>query len=48
VLIIDDDDDLRRMLAELLASLGYRVIERPDGMSGLAAVDEHVPDLAPG
>jgi PAS domain S-box-containing protein len=45
VLVIDDDDDLRRMLAESLDSLGYSVIAVDGGPSALAVLAEHEPDL---
>lgn len=35
ILIIDDDDDLREGLAELLEENGYQVEVAPDGQQGL-------------
>lgn len=47
VLIIDDDEDVRLILAELLQSLGYRLVEAPDGPAGIAALErEPRPDVA--
>lgn len=35
VLIIDDEETVRRLVAEVLGEVGYTVIEAPDGPSGL-------------
>jgi CheY-like chemotaxis protein len=35
VLIIDDEETIRMLVAEVLGEAGYRVIEAPDGPSGL-------------
>ena len=35
VLIIDDEDTVRMLVAEVLGDAGYSVIEAPDGPSGL-------------
>jgi len=45
ILVVDDDPDIRRMLAASLDALGYRVLEAEDGPSGLAALDGGAPDL---
>ncbi|MBV9079245.1 MAG: PAS domain-containing protein [Methylobacteriaceae bacterium] len=45
VLLIDDDDDLRRMLADSLDAIGYAVVEAADGPGGLAALETREPDL---
>ncbi|HYZ64733.1 MAG TPA: PAS domain-containing protein [Acetobacteraceae bacterium] len=45
VLVVDDDPDLRRVLAASLESLGYEVLEAEDGPSGLAMLDRRQPDL---
>ena len=45
VLIIDDDPDLRRVLAASLEALGYAVVEAADGPTGLAVFDRTAPDL---
>ncbi|WP_181700855.1 hybrid sensor histidine kinase/response regulator [Chthonobacter albigriseus] len=45
VLVIDDDEDVRRMLCEVLDVLGYRVFEAPDGPSGLAQFARTNPDI---
>jgi DNA-binding NarL/FixJ family response regulator len=38
ILVVDDDDDFRSFLAELLESVGYRIAQAKDGSSVLAAV----------
>src|SRR3712207_8323308 len=43
ILVVDDDPDIRRMLAASLDALGYRVLEAEDGPSGLAALDGGAP-----
>jgi len=45
VLIIDDDPDVRRFLADSLESLGYRIAEAPDGPAGLELLGRFNPDL---
>jgi len=45
LLLIDDDDNFRSMLGELLTRKGYTVIEAQDGMDGLHKFREHSPDL---
>lgn len=40
ILMVDDDPDTRRAMAGLLRKLGYRVVEAPDGPSGLATLRE--------
>lgn len=45
VLVIDDDNTVREVVRKYLTRDGLRVIERGDGISGLAAVREFNPDL---
>jgi DNA-binding response OmpR family regulator len=45
VLIVDDDDDLRTMVAKLLQRAGMGTIEAPDGNAGLREFFDHRPDL---
>ncbi|HVJ19383.1 MAG TPA: response regulator [Polyangiaceae bacterium] len=45
VLVVDDEADIRRMLARLLAKRGYRVLEADRGLLALRLVKEHTPDL---
>jgi DNA-binding response OmpR family regulator len=45
VLVIDDDDDIRALVAELLRRAGLSVEEAPDGRAGLRAFHQSPPDL---
>jgi CheY-like chemotaxis protein len=45
VLIVDDDADVRRMLADSLEALGYHVAEAEDGIAGLRLLEGAVPDV---
>jgi two-component system response regulator AtoC len=45
ILIIDDEESLRRPLADRLQALGYRVIEADNGALGLDRVRDEDPDL---
>ena len=41
VLVIDDEPTVRMLVAEVLADLGYAVIEAPDGPAGLKVLDSN-------
>jgi type II secretory ATPase GspE/PulE/Tfp pilus assembly ATPase PilB-like protein/CheY-like chemotaxis protein len=45
VLLVDDEDMLRRVMKDLLEREGYRVIEAKDGVEALDQVDRHAPDI---
>jgi DNA-binding response OmpR family regulator len=45
VLVIDDDADVRALVAELLGRAGLSVEEAPDGRAGLRALHKSPPDL---
>ena len=45
VLIVDDEDDIRRLLKRLLSDKGFRIIEADRGLLALRLVKEHMPDL---
>ncbi|MBN2194689.1 MAG: response regulator [Polyangiaceae bacterium] len=45
ILVVDDEPDIRTMLARLLRSRGYHVIEAERGMQALRLVKEYRPDL---
>src|SRR5947199_6086952 len=45
VLVIDDDGDIRRLVAELLGRAGLSVEQAEDGRSGLRALHRTPPDL---
>ena len=45
VLVVDDDPDLRRLLALTLVDAGYRVEEASDGVTALERIARQAPDL---
>ncbi|MBW8773422.1 MAG: Flp pilus assembly complex ATPase component TadA, partial [Gemmatimonadetes bacterium] len=45
VLVVDDEDHLRKLLCDLLAREGYTTIEARDGAEALDRVDQHAPDV---
>jgi signal transduction histidine kinase/DNA-binding response OmpR family regulator len=45
VLFIEDNEDVREFVRASLAPAGYRLLEAPDGLRGVALAQEHVPDL---
>ncbi len=45
ILLIEDQEDNRRILRDLLTSAGFEIVEAVDGEKGVAAAAEHVPDL---
>jgi two-component system, cell cycle response regulator DivK len=45
ILVIEDQEDNRQILRDLLTSADFVVIEAADGETGLAAAAEHRPDL---
>ncbi|MEW5977857.1 MAG: response regulator [Acidobacteriota bacterium] len=45
ILLIDDDDGLRRVLRRALQRRGYEVLEAPDGREGLSLVGREQVDL---
>jgi DNA-binding response OmpR family regulator len=46
VLVADDDDDIRDLVAFRLDRAGYEVVRASDGEQALALAKEHRPDLA--
>jgi two-component system, sensor histidine kinase len=46
VLIVEDDDDSREMLAELIGMLGCRALRAGDAAQALQHAEESEPDLA--
>lgn len=40
IMVVEDNDDIRAMYAEILGDLGYRVITAADGAEALAVLDE--------
>jgi two-component system cell cycle response regulator DivK len=45
ILVIEDQDDNRRILRDLLTSVGYEVIEAVTGEDGVTAAETYRPDL---
>jgi len=45
ILVIEDQEDNRRILRDLLTSAGYQVIESVSGEEGVASATTHRPDL---
>ena len=45
VLLVDDEDQLRRVMKDLLERDGYDVFEAADGAEALQQVDKHMPDI---
>jgi CheY-like chemotaxis protein len=43
--VVDDEEDIRRLLKRVLMDRNYRVIEADRGTTALRLVKEHVPDL---
>lgn len=45
ILVVDDQEDNRRILRDLLTSVGHEVIEAMSGEEAVASAEAHVPDL---
>jgi len=45
ILVIEDQEDNRRIFRDLLTSAGYDVIEAVNGVEGVSAAETHHPDL---
>lgn len=45
VLIVDDDDDVRDVLQDIIENAGYQVLHARDGEQGLAVYQEHVDEI---
>lgn len=45
ILVVEDQEDNRRIMRDLLASAGYEVMEAVTGEEGVAAAETHGPDL---
>jgi DNA-binding response OmpR family regulator len=43
--IVDDDDDIRALIAESLRQSGFEIVEAATGADGIAAVRERQPDV---
>src|SRR6516164_3965678 len=45
ILVVEDNEDNRQIIRDLLTSVGYELIEAADGMEGVAMAQHHRPDL---
>jgi len=45
VLLVDDEDSLRKVMTELLVRDGFEVVEARNGVEALDQVDRHAPDV---
>jgi two-component system cell cycle response regulator DivK len=45
ILIVEDTEDNRQILRDLLTGAGFDLIEAHDGGAGVSMADEHKPDL---
>ncbi|HEY7711103.1 MAG TPA: response regulator [Candidatus Entotheonella sp.] len=45
ILVIEDQEDNRRIMRDLLTSVGYELIEAVTGEEGVTSAEDHVPDL---
>jgi two-component system cell cycle response regulator DivK len=45
ILVVEDTEDNRRIMRDLLSSAGYDLIEAQDGEEGVAMAQKHRPDL---
>jgi two-component system cell cycle response regulator DivK len=45
ILVVEDQEDNRRIIRDLLTTAGYELIEAPDGEAGVRLADTERPDL---
>jgi two-component system, cell cycle response regulator DivK len=45
ILMVEDSEDNRQIIRDLMESVGYDLIEAEDGAAGVAMAAEHRPDL---
>jgi two-component system cell cycle response regulator DivK len=45
ILVVEDQEDNRQILRDLLTSVGFQLFEAEDGAAGVAAAETHRPDL---
>ncbi len=45
ILIVEDTEDNRRIMRDLLSNAGFDIVEAHDGQAAIAAAANHVPDL---
>jgi len=45
ILVVEDTEDNRQIIGDLLSNAGYELIEAVDGLEGVAAAEREQPDL---
>jgi two-component system, cell cycle response regulator DivK len=45
ILVVEDTEDNRRIVRDLLSGAGYDILEATDGVAGVAMAQTHKPDL---
>ena len=45
ILVVEDQEDNRRILRDLLASAGFTIVEAVNGLEGVAMAERECPDL---
>lgn len=45
ILVIEDTEDNRQIMRDLLTSAGFEVLEAEDGLAGVTAARQHKPDV---
>ena len=45
ILLIEDNEDIRESIAEILELEGYHIITATCGSTGLSLAEQHIPDL---
>src|SRR4051812_47965603 len=45
VLVVEDDNWIRSLMADLLSGEGYKVLQAPDGRAGMEIAQQHDPDV---
>ena len=45
ILVVEDTEDNRQIIRDLMTSAGYEMIEAVDGLDGVAAAEREKPDL---
>jgi two-component system, cell cycle response regulator DivK len=45
ILMVEDTEDNRQIIRDLVESVGYELLEAHDGAAGVAMASEHKPDL---
>jgi two-component system cell cycle response regulator DivK len=45
ILVVEDQEDNRRIMRDLLTASGYELVEANDGEEGLALAEREIPDL---